>query len=144
MNDTIKHVLALVIVSGISFSVGKYLVEPSVQEKIVYKENTSIKTNTDRVVDKVQTTKPDGTKTTEWKIRTVKSTEKEESKDLNKEKITEQRKDWLVSLTYQPSLIDMQNQNISLGIQKRMFSEIYVGGTVSTNKTFGITIGVGF
>ncbi len=139
-----KQIFILVVVAGISFSIGKFLTPPSVKEKIVYRENTSVKVNSDRTLDKIKTIKPDGTQTIEWRIHTKKTSEKTSEVTLDKEKTMEQRKNWMVFVTYQPSLVTIQSQNVTIGIQKRLFSEIYVGGSISTDRTFGVTIGVGF
>lgn len=133
-----RAILALVISIGFFF-LGKYSTPTKVEikevEKIVYKESTSLKTNIDRDFDKTITEKPDGTKITEIKTKTVRTSESEKNKDLNSEvsksNVIINRPQYRLNLSYVPKFIN-PNEYYRLGIDIRIVSELYVGINFTT------------
>lgn len=137
-------ITALALVFGaICFSAGKFLspakVETREVEKIVYRERT----DTTKKETKKETTLPDGTKIVETETETKRTTDKSADIDKQKETATTNRNEWLVSIGYAPSLNTSEPLYI-LTVQRRMFSEVYVGAFVTTQKTIGISFSMGF
>lgn len=150
--SSFKLAVGTLIFGALSFSAGRFFTSPRIEtrevDKIVYRERAEIKTDTDRTVDKKETIKPDGTRIIETLSTTKRTTDKKSDTSLNKETerytLTETRKDWHVTLTYLPVLPGYQDSKYTLDIQRRIFSEIYLGASVSTDKTIGLSLGMGF
>jgi hypothetical protein len=147
----VRNILIAVVLCLASFSAGKFLTDPKVEikevEKVVYRESEDIKTDATRIIHKRETIKPDGTRIIETISTTSKSTDKkkvtEETKDILKDIVTETRPDWRANVIYFPKVFK-QDQNIILDIQRRIIGEVYAGLSVSTDRTFGVSVGIGF
>lgn len=147
-----KTHLITVVLCLVCFSAGKFLTSPKVDikevEKIVYKERSTTKTDTNHTVDKKETIKPDGTRIIETSSSTQRTSDKktdiDTAKDSSKSHVTESRPDWHITATYIPVMYGHSIQSYGLDIQRRIFSEMYLGVSVSTQKTIGVSIGIGF
>lgn len=142
--DTLKRAALALMFGAVCFSAGKFLspakVETKEVEKIVYKERT----DTTKKTDKKETIHPDGTRVIETVTETKRTKDKSADIETIKQTATTNRKDWLVTLGYSPATYINSEQSYTLSIQRRMFSEVYLGAYVTTQKTIGISIGVGF
>jgi hypothetical protein len=138
----------ILVVAAVTFLAGKYSgstkIETREVEKIVYREsqreNQSTSTRTKEI------TMPNGTVVKETISNT--HTQKETEIDLTKERelvrIETNRPDWRLGVTYVPAIAMIQDQNVTIDIQRRIFSEIYIGLAVSTQKTLGVSFSIGF
>lgn len=119
-----------------SFALGRFSSPKSVQ--------TLEKENVNKNVNVVETTKetrmPDGT------VITEKRKEKETSTQTEKvsSKTVENRPSYRVGLIYEPAIKDFQEASYGVILEKRLFSELYVGVTVDSEKTIGLTVSLGF
>lgn len=140
----LKQAALTIMVGAICFSAGKFSTPAKIEtkevEKIVYKERT----DTTKKTDKKETIHPDGTRVIETVTETKRTKDKSADIETKKETATTNRKDWLVTIGYAPATYAKSEQSYSLSIQRRMFSEVYLGAYVTTEKTIGLTIGVGF
>lgn len=149
---SIKSVALTLLVGVLCFSAGKFLTSPKIEtkevEKIVYKESSTTKTNTDRTIDKKETIKPDGTRIIETVSSTKRTTDNKTDKDAksetSKSSTTESRPDWHITATYFPTMYGHSERTYGLDIQRRIFSEVYLGASVTSQKTIGVSIGIGF
>lgn len=142
--NKLKRIGLTLAVGLVGFSIGKFTgpakVEIKEVEKIVYREST----NVSRDKYKKETVLPDGTTIREEGSTTKKNTEIGVDKESEKLSKTDARPDWRLNVTYQPTLVTFQDQNITLDLQRRIIGEVYLGLSVSTQKTVGISLGVGF
>ena len=140
--STIQKLSMVAALCVVSFLSGKFLgparVEIKEVEKIVYKENQEIKKN----YSKKEVILPDGTKTIETTINSDKHSEVNSETSKEKDTITTNRPDWHLSVGYELNADKVQSY--SLSIQKRIFSELYIGVSANTQQTFGVSIGLGF
>jgi hypothetical protein len=123
---------------------GPVKIETREIEKIVYREsqreNQSVSTRTKEI------TMPNGivVKETISNAHTQKETEIDLTKEREMVRIETSRPDWHLGLTYVPAIVRIQDQNVTVDVQRRIFSELYLGLAVSTNKTVGVSISIGF
>ena len=139
----LKQAAGVLLFGALCFSAGKFLspakVETKEVERIVYKERT----DTTKKVDKKETIHPDGTRVIETASETKRVKDTSADIESQKETKTTSRPDWRVSLNYVPSYSN-HVQIYGLDIQRRVFSEIYVGAFVNTQKQIGLSISMGF
>lgn len=147
MVSSIKKYRSIAILLIITFALGRFSSPQKTEikevEKVVYKERSETKRDVKRTVKKKETINPDGSKTIETETETDSSTRKNVDKSLDSEKSkhtkTESRADWYLVGMYQPDI-----QMYGLGIQRRIISEVYLGAYAFQDRTYGISIGVGF
>jgi hypothetical protein len=143
----VKNYKFMAILLVIAFSLGAFYgpkkTEIKEVEKIVYKESSETKKNVKKTTKKKETINPDGSKTietiTESDSSTHKNTDKSLDSDKSKQTTTTARNDWFIFGTYRPDI-----QSYGVGIQRRVIGEIYLGAFVNQDKTYGMSIGIGF
>lgn len=134
----------------IAFLAGRYFGPQEVQikevEKVVYKESLKQDRNQNvREVEK-ETRLPDGTvikeriKTKETETLTDYRTEIEKRKE--KSQVITSRPDWRLGLVYEPAIPNHQEDAYTGLIERRIFSEIYLG--VSIGNELGVILSIGF
>lgn len=142
-----KKYKSIAILLIVAFALGSFFgpkkTEIKEVEKIVYKERSETKRDVKRTVKKKETINPDGSKTieteTEHDSSTNRSTDKSLDSDKTKHSTTNLRSDWFLVGMYRPDV-----QMYGVGIQRRIISEIYLGAYGFQDRTYGISIGVGF
>lgn len=135
-----------------AFVAGKYSgpakVETREVEKIVYREKVDEKKNVSISSRTKEITLPNGTVVKTTIVDTHEATEKHTDIQVDKEREVTRTEtsqpDWRLGVTYTPPLVTFQAENYTLGIERRLFSSIYVGLAVSTQKTIGISFSIGF
>ncbi len=148
----LKLVLAGLALVVIAYSVGRFTTPAEVQikevEQIVYVERETKERDQNVTEKETETRYPDGTvvkekiKTKETKTVTEKETESSKTK-LTESK-TESRPSYRVGLGSQVDIKDFREIHYTLMIERRLFSELYLGGMYSTNQTIGIILTLGF
>jgi len=141
-------VLALVI----AFVAGRFSSPAMKQTKTTEKQVTDEKVNEnvqqDVTTDTKQTKMPNGVVITE--TITKRETNKQIKKDIDQRTdITSSttitnRPDWRVGAIYDPAIPHFQDTNYGVMIEKRMFSEVYLGVEAKTDKTIGLVLTLGF
>lgn len=131
-----KQVGVMVVIAAVSFSAGKFF-SPA---EVVVKEVENKKTDTTRDTKKKETVLPDGTRIIETDTTTKRTTDSNKAKDTT----VTNRPAYRVNAIYFPKVGQFQDQNGILDIQKHMFGELYLGVSVSTQKTIGVSISIGF
>lgn len=147
-----KYYIAVAIAMVAAFSVGKFLTPAKVEirevEKIVKQE--SEKRNEDKRIIKVvrETIRPDGTIVKETRQEKESSTQTErdstEQTERLKEEIRENRPDYRVGVVYHPDIDTIQTDNYSLTLERRLFSQVFMGVLVGIDKTIGVSLSFGF
>lgn len=136
----IKYVLAALIISVACFFLGKYTTPTKVEikevEKIVYRETK--KKNTDKVI----TISPDGTKVTTIKTQT--ETNSELDKQSDKSNTIKNRPGYRINILYFPMVLNNEKEIYILDVQRNIFSELYIGVSISTQQNIGISLSLGF
>lgn len=139
MGNTIKLVIAGLVLLAVGTGIGRYLtpakVEEKVVEKVVEKEKKDIHTIT-RIVER-----PDGTKET-----TIEHTDKSTNTiatDKSKELKVDGRPDWKVSVGTGYDF--KKKEQLYIGtIERRILGNISVGVFGTTNQQAGINVGIEF
>jgi hypothetical protein len=143
-----RKYLIPVLVAVVAFSLGRFATPAKVEvhevEKVVTEQSK------DKNQDVNETTKetrlPDGTviieKTKDKKTSIHSETETTKEKEFSK--VIENRPDWHIGLGYEPAIINFQNVSYSVILQRRIFSEFYAGVSVTSNKTVGVVVSIGF
>ena len=136
-----------------------------VREKIVVQEKEVIKwkqaesknKQNDKIVVKIETILPDGTRKIETRIvdrgsitidRTGEGSSETDTKiEKETEKVTEYSKnDWNLGVMYapvSPGESALGNQTLGVFVNRRILGPIYVGGFGLSNKTLGVSLGLG-
>lgn len=134
---TLNNTLILMAVSAAISAAATKFYFPNIQSKTVEIEKEVIKNNVVTVVRTVE--RPDGTKET-----TSETTDRTVKKDTStKEAITIARKDWLVSASVGTKFTRLEPIYGVLA-QRRILGPIYVGASVTTDKTVGVSVGLEF
>lgn len=158
-NFVTKSVLLATILS-LGYGVGRYFTPPKVveKEKIVYKDRIierevkvkSTSKKNDKVFTKNTVTKPDGTKYVEVKI-TDKSKIKSDFKrtgtrqeNISLDKTEESKQtNYLISLGAKFNLGEFGLPIYGVNLNKRILGPIYLGVFGFTDKTIGVSLGLG-
>jgi hypothetical protein len=143
MSTKYKYAIAMALLI-IAFSVGRFSAPKSVQTKET--ETTHIDQNKDQdVVETSKETKlPDGTviiekrEEKETKVQTVTNIEKQTTQTV------EVRPSYRVGVSYDPPIKGFQDTLYSVTIEKRLFSEFYIGLTGNSRHELGISLSLGF
>jgi hypothetical protein len=126
--------------------------QDKIVEKIVNVKDTSHKDN--KVIERLTSIKPDGTKTIATKIydksdveitqkNTVNKTE-DVTQDTEKSKTVDYKKDDLILSAGYKLTIPSGDPAWGLLFNKRLIGPIYIGGFGFTDKTIGASVGVSF
>lgn len=115
-------------------------------ERVVYKERKQVEEKSDKQVRRKTITLPDGSKVVDEIITTKKRSRKKQDIALEDVKVKEKkvkiRPEWRAGVIYSPPY--RQRENYIITVEKRLFSEVYMGVSASTNQTYGISISIGF
>lgn len=127
-----KKIGSYIIALGIGLGLGTYFdAAHTIEEKIVTKDKVRT------VIKEVITERPDGTKVTE------RITDKKEKKDVveNKKESIPVKKDWGVSVK-----TDLFNPVpvYTIEVQRRVFSDFYIGVYGRTDNTLGVGVSLFF
>jgi hypothetical protein len=152
MANNLKMYGAIAVVVCGAFFVGRVSgparVETKEVEKIVYRERSDEKKDVTTSMRVKEITMPNGEVVKETIVDTHESSDKSVAidlhKDTEKQTITNNQPDWFLSLTYEPPLIGWQSEQYTMTLSRRLFSTIYVGASASTDRSIGVTIGIGF
>lgn len=146
-NRIFQITAALILGSSIGYFSNHSKVETKEVEKIIYIEKQSQEQNRDQKITRKKTKTPDGTIVTETTVENKESNKSSKESVLvsehSKETKITSRPDYRIGLIYKP-LLPNQNQEYQIMFEKRIFGEIYLGLSGSSNKTFGISVGIGF
>lgn len=137
---------------SVAFSIGRFTAPAKVQtkevERVVYRENQSTNRNQNLVEIKKETRLPDGTLITETRkenqTSTQTQTEKNSESKKSSSKTIEVRTAYRVGAIWEPVIKGFQEASYSVTLEKRLFSELYVGVSVSSQKTIGFSVSLGF
>jgi len=136
----------------ITFGAGRLTAPKRVEtmevERVVYRERET--KNRDQSVDEVvkETRQPDGTVVIERHTKKETTTQVERATDATSQKDVstsiESRPSWRLGVVYEPPVPEHQESTYSVIVEKRLIGEIYVGTAVSSDKTAGLTLSIGF
>lgn len=144
-----KVIIYLLLALIIGGAIGRYSLPAKIEEKIVIQEKIvevkSVEKKNDKVIVKLETIHPDGTRTIETKIIDKTITDSTDTIVDNKKsessKVTEyNNQDWLISA----SVKDPLNISYGLDVKRRILGPIYIGTSVFTDKTISASIGFSF
>ncbi len=147
-----KVVTTILIVAAVAFSIGRFSSPSKVEikqvDRIVYQERETKEKDQNVTRTERETKLPDGTiikEKTEVKETQTHSEKKTQGENLkiSSQKV-ETRPSWNVGLGYEIPIEDVHRVHYSITVQRRLFSEVYLGGMVATDKTIGIVISLGF
>ncbi len=147
-----KTILIVVAALTAAFSIGRFSAPKKIEtreiERVVYRENENINRNQNLIEVITETRLPDGTIIKETRKEKETSTQTERQRDSSSETIKstsiQTRPSFRVGALYEPSIEGFQEDSYSLIVEKRIVSELYMGISVSSNKTVGITVSLGF
>lgn len=149
MNYRTYYYLGIALV--VAFSVGRFSAPKSVEIKEVVKtvvvESENINRNQNSVEVVKETRMPDGTfitertKTKETTTQTERARSSETEKSVSK--VVESRPSYRLGVVYHPAVRSFQSEVISGVLEKRLFSELYVGVLVRSDRTVGISLSFG-
>lgn len=129
---------------ALAFSAGRF----SAPVKVETREVEHVVDNVNRNQNVIETTKetrmPDGTVVKETRKEKETSTQTERESQTSKTQNIENRPGYRIGILYEPAIKGFQNQSGALILEKRIFSEVYIGISVSTNHTAGVTLSLGF
>jgi hypothetical protein len=135
-----------------AFSIGRFSAPKSIQTKDSVRTDSQTNTITDKNSNTVEVVKetrlPDGTviKETRKEKETSIQTERQRVASTVRESssTTEVRPSFRVGGVYQPAIKGFQENGYGLILEKRLFSEVYLGILVESDKTAALTISFGF
>lgn len=147
-----KMVISGVIIAVAAFSLGRFSGPKKVEfkevQRTVYIEKEQKEKEQNVKETEKETRFPDGTivkektKTKETQTKSETKTEAFQSKETVRK--VESRPSWRVGLGYSISIEVGHEVSYSLEIDRRLIGEIYLGGVVSTDKTVGLVLSLGF
>lgn len=135
-----------------AFSIGRFSAPKKVEIKEVVKEVVRESSHVDRnqnLVEIVKETRmPDGTVVRETRKEKETSTQTGRQRDSSTSResshTVEVRPSFRVGGVYQPAIKGFQSDGYGLILEKRLFSELYVGVLAQSDKTVGLTLSLGF
>lgn len=151
MNIDKKYWIPAVLVV-LAFCIGRFTGPAKVQtkevEKVVTHKDESIDKNQDVTTTTKETRLPDGTiikeTTQDKKTETVTKRQSDSQTEIQKTQSVESRPGYQVGAIYQPAIINFQKASYSIILERRIISELYMGVSVSSDKTVGVVISIGF
>jgi hypothetical protein len=147
-----KMIGAVLTLCLVSFSAGRFFSPASTETKTSEHTATHETVDTNRNQNSVETTKetklPDGTIIIERRKEKETSTQTESARNAETQKDsstkTETRPSYMVSVVYEPAVKGFQETNYSGIVERRLFSEVYLGVSFSSSRTAGIVLSLGF
>lgn len=143
MNNWKVYLIGLVLLV-IAFSAGRFSAPAKIETKQV-EQSESHTTRDQNVVEVTRETKaPDGTiiKETRKETQTT-ATRETEIKKVSSTSI-DIRPSYRVGVLYEPAIRGFQGVSGSLLVERRLFSEVFIGASYSSNKTIGLILSLGF
>jgi hypothetical protein len=136
----------------ISFTAGRHLGPKSVSNQSTEQIKTDQTKNVDRNQNVIETTKetrsPDGTVVIEKRKEKETSTQTQVQKNSETSKSSSQtienRPSYRIGMQYVPAIKGLQDSSYTGVLEKRLFSEVYVGVTASSLHVFGVSLSLGF
>jgi hypothetical protein len=147
----LKKLAIVLVLCVVSFSAGRYL-GPASESKT---ETEHTQTQTDENINKNQnvteitkrTTMPDGTVIVETRKEKETSTQTQVQRlseaDSSSKTQTENRPSYRLGVMYEPAIRGFQDVVYGGIIERRLFSEVYLGVTANSRHTFGFSLSVG-
>lgn len=150
--DHLKKYAVVAALVVVAFSVGRFTSPKVVQTKATEHTTTHQDENINKNQNIVETTKetklPDGTVIVEIRKEKETSIQTDKQSSIESKKFsvqtTESRPSYRVGVIYQPPIKDFQPENYSLTLENRLFSELYIGAQLGSDKTVGVSLSVGF
>lgn len=144
---TIGIVLSIILVL-----IGRFTAPTKVETRVVERVVTRETENTNRNQNVIETTKetrlPDGTVVKETRKEKETSSQKERHSETDKTSIAtksiETRPSYRVGVLYEPAIKTFQDTSYSVILEKRLFSELYLGVAGGSRRTIGVTLSIGF
>jgi hypothetical protein len=142
--EQLKKTGIVLLVAFIGFVAGKFHGPAEIKtlevERVVYRRSSEVQKD----VNKREEVRPDGTKITETTSTTKRRSDTKLDEETSKLVIQKARPDWRVNVLYQPTIVSYQGERYTLDVQRRMFSEVYLGINVSNDNTLGVSLSLGF
>lgn len=144
MVSSLKKFGLFAVIALAFYSIGRFTgptkVETKEVQKIVYQER-QVK---ERERNTRETRLPDGTVIRETNSNVRVDTDRSTKSETSKETATTSRPNWRASGGYVPMIPGFQEPRYSIGLERQVISEIYAGITVTSDKTVGLSISIGF
>lgn len=144
---TSQHIKTIFLILGaliLSFTIGRYSVKNEVITKTIEvetHENKEIRKHTETTTKKA----PDGTTTTTTTTDTNTTSQKDQSKEIDTQKIIEAVKPKLnVSALMGYNRNNLHELIVGVHISKELLGPVSFGVWVTTEKSFGVSVGLGF
>lgn len=144
---TNQHIKTIALILGgliLSFAIGRYSVKNEVITKTVEvqtHENKEVRRHTESTTTKT----PDGTTTTTTTTDTATTSQKEQSKEIATQKIVEAIEPKLnVSVLMGYNRNNLHELIIGAHISKQLLGPVSFGVWVTTEKSFGVSVGLEF
>ena len=147
-----KQIALVTLLVVAAFSIGKYSGPAETQtkevERIVYRDR--IVEDEKRDIDTVirETLLPDGTKVKETTIKDRTETQRDTATEIDKSRMVEtkitNRPGWRLGAIYKPEVRGFQDGSYGVIVERRLFSEVYLGVTGASDRTLGLTVSFGF
>jgi hypothetical protein len=142
----------VLIVALVSFSAGKFSsptkVETREVERVVYRDRTIKDVAKDVIKRTTVVTKPDGTVTRETIVEDRSKAHSDSTSEGSSEKSVltkvDSRPDWRIGGIFKPDVYGFQTYEYAVTLERRIIGEVYAGLSVSSDKTLGIVLSIGF
>lgn len=149
---TIKQYGIVAVLLIAAFSIGRFFSPASLQLKSSVTDNKhdnqTVTQNQDVVEVITETRKPDGTTIIEKRKEKETSTQTTHERDSQKETVTsktiEVRPSFRIGGVYEPAIKGFQESHYQVILEKRIVSELYVGISGRSDRSFGFTLSLGF
>jgi len=154
VNIPYKNILILVVVAVVAFSAGRFVgpSESSEQAKVVTKVATvrDKKIDENMVETKKETRLPNGVviteSRTERQVTTDVKTQRNSETSSATSKTVKSHPGYRVGFAYQPDIPNWQtpDSHYQATIERRIFSELYMGVSITEKGILGVSISLGF
>lgn len=150
--DNYKKYLLVACVCVVAFSAGRFSAPKSVTTAETEQQTVDQTKNIDKNQNVVETTKethtPDGTVVIEKRKERQTTTQTEIKTDIEASKtsttMVENRPSYRLGIQYEPAIRGFQDSVYTGVVERRLFSEVYLGVTVSSRHTIGLSLSLGF
>lgn len=132
-----NYLITAILALAIGFGLGSYLM-PRIETQTVETEKEVIRR--DVVTEIREIVRPDGSRET---VSTIVDKSKEQ-KDSKSVITTIAQSNWHVSLNGSVKSLKLEQPIYTLQIERRVLGDIYIGGSVSSEKAVGLSIGMEF
>ncbi len=151
-----KQIITIVTCLVVGGAIGYYATPEKIVEKEVVKvvekivKDTTERENRNKIVIKVETIMPDGTRRIETKIVdrgtiTIDASEKvDRDTEKKKEKTVTHNKTSTLIYGIASARIGAFEQNFGIGVQKKLFGPFWLGAYATQRKDIALTVGISF